>query len=78
MINYLVKPLPSARQDPPTDTTNCILPKNLQEAAGPDPDIYPAAYVCFLVVKPTDYSAHCDSPYSQQSTGQFFIHSKYP
>lgn len=59
-------------------TTYWILSKNLQEAAGPDPDTYPAADAFFLVTKLIDYSVHFDSPYSQPTTGQFFTHSKYP
>lgn len=61
------------------DTTYSILPKNLQEVAGPDPDTYPAAHVCFLVAKPTATQSFLILPTHSKAQANFLptanIHS---
>lgn len=61
------------------DTTYVILPKNLQEAAGPDPDTDPAAHVCFLAAKPTVTQSTLSLPTHSKAQASFLptanIHS---
>lgn len=70
--------LPSATKYPTMDTTYCILPKNLQEATGPDQDTHQAADVELPWLQNLAVYSACFDPPNLQSTGQFLTHTKYP
>jgi len=64
-LSSLTHMLLSATQNATMATTYYILPKNLQEAAGPNLDTRKLLMgKVFLVVNSTVYSVHFDSPYS--------------